>query len=208
MANLDKAEIEKLKKGELAGVAATAFCGAVVAAFVICYAVAKTQGIKALELASLIAAPILIVIGAAVAAFCNIRYGGEIEKLLKNYVREICIENAALFHPERNSLSFHITVEDTAIFLQVNGYKEKIVFNFDSFVKLSLSRKISALTAVETRLICTFCRLWERGAKYTEVCFAEREGTRRNACKTVYIIKDGAPDKKAFKHYLKNKRSA
>ena len=88
MANLEQEKISKLKKGELAGVIATAFCGAVAAAFIVCYALAKTQSIKELELASLIAAPVLIVIGAAVAAFCNLKYGGELESIIKNYVRE------------------------------------------------------------------------------------------------------------------------
>lgn len=205
MANLDKGKISKLKKGELVGTIATAFCAVVVAAFIICYAVANTQGIKGLELASLIAAPILVAVGAGVAAFCNIKFGGATEKLINDYVREVCIENAALMHPERNSLSFYLTVEDCTVCLQVNGYKDKIVFDFESFGKLSMSRKISALTAVENRISATFCKLWERGAKYSEVCFAERAGTRRKSGKTVYIIKDGSPDPKTYKNYLKNK---
>ena len=208
MANLDKEKINKLKKGELLGTVATAFCGVVAAAFIVCYAIANTQNIHAMELACLIAAPILIAIGAAVAAFCNIRFGGELERTIKNYVREICIENAALFHPERNSLSFYIGVEQTAVCLQVNGYKDKIVFDFSDFGKFTLTRKVSALTAVENRLSATFCKLWERGAKYTEVCFAEREGTRRKSGKIMYIIKNSQPDPKTHKNYLKNKRTA
>ncbi len=208
MANLDIQKINKLKKGELVGNVATAFCGVVAAAFIVCYAIANTQGIHAMELASLIAAPVLIVIGAAVAAFCSIKFGGEIEKTVNGYVREICIENAALFHPERNSLSFYIGVEQNAVCLQVNGYKDKIVFDFSDFGKFTLARKVSALTAVENRLSATFCRLWERGAKYTEVCFAEREGTRRKSGKIMYVIKNSEPDPKTYKNYLKIKRSA
>ena len=205
MAQLDKEKITKLKKGELLGTIATAFCAAVVALFIVCYAVAKTQGIYPLELASLIAAPVLIAIGAAVAAVCNIKFGGAIEKEVNSYVREVCIENAPLLHPERNSLSFYITVEASAVVLQVNGYKDRIIFDFSCFGKFSAMRKISALTAIENRLSATFCRLWERGAKYTEVCFAEREGTRRKSGKLTFIIKDGNPDTKAYKNYLKNK---
>ncbi|MDE5943691.1 MAG: hypothetical protein K2H30_05750 [Clostridia bacterium] len=202
---MDEKTVTKLKKGEAVGLVATIFCAAVIAYFIICYTVAKTQNIYSLELTALISAPVLIVIGAAVGAFCNIKYGGAIEKLINGYVRDVCIENAALFHPERNSLSFYLNVDDTAINLQVNGYKEKIAFDFSVFGKLSLSKKITALTAIENRLSATFCKLWERGAKYTEVCFAEREGTRRKSGKTVYIIKDGKPDTKAYKQYLKNK---
>lgn len=206
MAELDKGKIDKLKKGELLGTVATAFCAVVAAAFVICYSVANTQHIYAMELACLITAPVLIAAGAAVAAFCNIKFGGEIERAVKNYVREVCIENAALLHPERNSLSFYITVEERTVCLQVNGYKDKIVFDFEVFGKFTLTRKVSALTAVENRLSDTFCKLWERGATYTEVCFAEREGTRRKSGKITYIIKNSAPDSKTYKNYLKNKR--
>ena len=205
---MDGKTIGKLKKGEALGLAATIFCAVAAAYFIVCYTVARTQEIYALELTALISAPVLIVVGAAVAAFCNFKFGNAIDKIIKDYVRDVCIENAALFHPERNSLSFYINVDGTAINLQVNGYKDKIVFDFACFKKLSLTRKVFALTAIENRISATFCKLWERGAKYTEVCFAEREGTRRKSGKTVYIIKDGAPDPKVYKTYLKNKRSA
>ena len=205
MASLDGEKIKKLKKGELVGTVATVFCGAVVAAFIVLYTVANTQGFKALELACLIAAPILIACGAAVAAACNIKFGGEIERMIKNYVREVCIESAAQMHPERNSLTFYISLDEACVYLQVNGYKDKITFDFSVFGKLTLARKASALSAIEQRLSATFCKLWERGAKYTEVCFAEREGTRRKSGKTIYIIKDGSPDTKTYKNYLKNK---
>ena len=207
MADLDAKKIQKLKKGELAGTVATVFCAVVVALFIALYTVANTQNMESLELACLIAAPILIAGGAAVAAACNIKFGGEIDRMIKNYVRDVCIESAAQMHPERNSLTFYISLDDSAVYLQVNGYKDKIAFDFECFGKLSLTRKISVLTAIEDRLSATFCKLWERGAKYAEVCFAEREGTRRKSGKTVYIIKNSAPEPKTYKNYLKNKRS-
>lgn len=204
MANLN-GDIKKWKRGETAGFAATVFCGVVLVAFVICYPLSLAQGLKTLQLATLIAAPVLLVLGAGIAAFCNLRFGGALEKAIRQYVLDVFVENAGLMHPERNSLSFYVSVRENAIELTVNGYKEKIIFDFSALGKLSLMRKASVLAEIENRLCVTFCRLYERGSKYSDVGYAEREGTRRKSGKTVFIIKDGAPDKNAFKSYLKNK---
>lgn len=204
MANL-KSDIKKWMRGELVGLIATVFCGAVLAYFIICFTIARVQELKTLELVTLITAPVLMTAGAAVAAYCNLKFGGAVDKAVKNYVLDVCLENASLFHPERNSLTFYLGLQENTVELQVNGYKEKIVFDFSEMGKLSLSHKLTVLTAIENRLCITFCRLYERGASYTDVSYVERAGSRKKSEKATLIIKDGAPDKYAYKQYLKNK---
>ena len=111
MAELNYEKITKLKKGELFGTAATVFCAAVLVYFAVCFALARTMEIRALELAVLISAPVLGTAGVAAAAFCSIKYGGALDREVKRYVLETCVENAALMHPERDSLSFYISME-------------------------------------------------------------------------------------------------
>ena len=203
MTEINTEEIKKYRRGELVGNIALGFCGAVLIFFAATFGAARTNDIKSLELVSLIVSPILMAAGVAVAAFCNIKYGGAMTAAIRKYVIAVCVDNAALLHPERNSLTFNLAVEENEVTLQTNGYKEKLCFDFTTFGKLSLARKVSALTEIENRLIITFCRLYERGAKYADVCYTERAGTRRKSGKPVYIIKDGQPDTKSYKIYLK-----
>ncbi|MDE7306338.1 MAG: hypothetical protein K2N33_03010 [Clostridia bacterium] len=197
--------LKKWKRGELCGNIALYVCAAALVYFIAGFAVGRSQNIYALELATEISAPIILAAAAFTAAFCSIFYGGAIDKSVKKYVLQTFVENAELMHPERNSLSFYLSCEGSTIYLQVNGYKEKIAFDFSPLGKLSLMRKVSALSEIENRLCATFCRLYERGASYKEISYAERAGTRRKSGKTVYVIKSGEPDVKAFKQYLKNK---
>ena len=197
--------LKKWKRGELCGNIALYVCAAALVYFIVGFAVGRSQNIHALELATEISAPVILAAAAFTAAFCSLKYGGAIDRAVKKYVLETCVENAALMHPERDSLSFYLSMDDDQINLQVNGYKEKIVFDFTPLGNLSAMRKVSALTEVENRLCATFCRLYERGASYKDITYTERSGTRRKSGKTVYIIKDGEPDVKAFKQYLKNK---
>lgn len=204
MANI-KGDIKKWKRGELAGNISLAFCAAVLVYFIVCFTVSRVYDDGTLNLITLISAPPLMVLGIAVAAFCNLKFGGAIERAIRQYVLEVCVENAAAFHPERDALSFYLTITDKSAAIQINGYKEKVTFDFSALGKLSAARKVAILTEIENRLCVTFCRLYDRGAKYREVAWAERAGTRRKSGKTVYIIKDGEPDVKAYKTYLKNK---
>lgn len=200
-----KGNIKKWKAGELLGLIATAFCGIVLVYFAVGFALSRVLEIKALELCVFISAPILLAIGVAASAFCNLKFGGALDKAVKNYVLDVCVENAASFHPERKSLSFYVAMQDNVFDIQVNGYNEKIVFDFTELGRLSVMRKVNILTEIENRLCVTFCRLYDRGADYTDVGYAERAGTRKKSGKTVFIIKDGKPDVKAYKQYLKNK---
>lgn len=205
MTEINTEEIKKYRRGELAGNIALGVCGAALIFFAAAFGTARANGLKSLELAALIASPVIMALSAAAAAFCNIRYGGAMTEAIRKFVIAVCVDNAALLHPERTSLTFNIAVEGNAVTLQTNGYKEKLRFDFGVFGRLPLTRKVSALTEIENRLIITFCRLYERGARYTEVSFAERAGTRRRSGKPVYIIKEGQPDKKSYKIYLKNR---
>lgn len=127
------------------------------------------------------------------------------EKQINDYVKQTLIENAASLHPEKNSLSFYLELQFNAVYLKVNGYKEGINFDFSPLGKFTFTKKISAINAVENRLICTFCRLYERGGEYVDVSYTERAGTRKKSGKTIYVIQNGKPDNKAFKTYLKLK---
>lgn len=196
-------DIKKFRRGEAVGTAATVFCAAVLVYFIICFSVAETTDNRTLLIVTLISAPVLLVAGIAVAAFCNIKFGNAADKAIKKYVLDVFVENAALMHPEKKSLSFVIGFADGNPEIQVNGFKEKIVFDFLE-IRLSFLRKTRVLTEIETRLIKTFCRLYERGSEYSDVSFSERAGTRRKSGAATFIIKNGEPDKKAYKIYLKN----
>lgn len=199
-------DIKKWQKGELCGTVAIIFCVAVVVFFAAAFTSASILDLGTLRLVTLIISPVLLVAGICVSAYCNIKFGGASEKAIKKYILDVCVENAAIMHPERKSLSFYVVLEDSSIVITVNDYKEKIVFDFSEYGKLSFMRRAFILGEIETRLTSTFCRLYERGGNYTDVAFAEREGARRKSGRKVYIIRNGTPDKKAFKTYLKSRR--
>ncbi len=204
MAELDVEKIKKCRRGEILGNVALAVCAAALIYFAVCFPVARAKGLADLELVALITAPIILAAGAATAAFCNLKYGSALSRAIGRYVVDVLVENAAALHPEKSSLSFYLTVDERQVTLQINDYKEKIVFDFSALGKLSAARKLAVLTETENRLCATFCRLCERGASYREVTYCEREGRRKKPARTVYIIKDGVPDRKIYKNYLKN----
>lgn len=203
MAELNAEKLKRLTRGEFAGNVALAVCGAVFVLFIIGFSVGRAYGLAELSLVSLIAAPVLMIAAAAVSAYCNIKFGGETDRLIKQYILDVFVENAALMHPERNSLIFNISIDSTRAVIKVNGYNEKIAFDFSAFGKLSAMRKLAVITAIENRLCVTFCRLSERGAIYSSVSYTENADKKKS--KVVYIIENGAPDKKAMKIYRKNK---
>lgn len=204
MAQLDAARIKKLKTGELTGFIATGFCAAVLVYAIVMFSLFMT-GREELGVVLWSTAPALMALGLSIAAFCNIKFGGEIEKLIKSYILDVCVENAALMHPERNSLTFFIELGDSDVRLTVNGYKEAIVFDFSAFGKLSLTRKMAVMRILTERLCVTFCRLYERGAKYKSVEYIEKSSSLKKSGKVIHIISDGVPDKKSYKIYLKNR---
>ncbi len=205
MAQLDARRIKKLKAGEKTGIAATVFCGAVLVYFAVGFALGRTSGNTAFLTVLWATAPALLVLGIAVSAYCNLKFGNELDKIIKEFVTETFVENAALMHPEKNSLSFFIEIFESGAEISVNGYKEKIIFDFSDFGKLSAVRKMTISKAITDRLNATFCRLSERGANYKSVDYREKVGSKKKAGKLVPIIAGGVPDKKAYKYYLKNK---
>lgn len=205
MAQLNAEKINKLKRGELVGILATAFCGAVLIYFAACFSMAYYNNNQTLFTIVWATAPALMVLGVAIAAFCNLKYGRAIENIIKQYVTAVFVENAAAMHPERNSLSFFIGLENNSIVITVNGYKDRIIFDFTAFGKLSASRKAGILKIITEKLSSTFCKLYERGGNYSSVDYREKDGTRRKSGKTVPVITAGVPDKRAMKNYLKNR---
>ncbi len=204
MAELNQDKIKKLRRGERLGSAALWVCAAVLVYFIVCFTVAQTLGLSVLRLSTAIAAPILMAAAVCVAAYCNLKYGGELDRLIKAYIVDVFVENAAAMHPERNSLTFYMSLTDAKLEIKVNNYTEKIVFDFTAFGKLSPLRKLSVMSAVETRLCNTFCRLAERGAQYSSVSYTERSGKKKTK-KPVCVIENGVPDPHAMRNYLKSK---
>lgn len=205
MAELNREEITKLKRGERVGNVATAFCAAVLVYFVVGFALSRVYGYATLEVVTYATAPALMVVGIAVSAFCNFRYGGALEKLIRAYVRDVLVENAEAMHPERKSLTFYIEIKETSMEMRANAYKERVVFDFSAFGKFTAGRKLTVLNEIERRLCVTYCRLYERGAAYESVGYAEYTASKKKSGKVVYIIKDGVPEKRA---YRRAKRSA
>lgn len=203
MAQLDNQKLKKLLRGEIVGALATYFCGVIFIYFVVLFALSWARGDKQLEILMWATAPALMAIGLAVAAFCNVRYGRAIERLINKYVVQVFVENAALMHPEKDSLTFYLSLSGKTVEVTVNGYKEKIIFDFSVFKRLSAMRKLTVLKIVADRLAATFCRLYERGGTYKWVEY--RRVDKNNSGKTVKIIANGVPDKRIMKNYLKNR---
>lgn len=207
MITLDSQKIAHLRRGEIVGTVATVLCGVALAYFAICFSIATVYNMYALKISTLIAAPVLMVLFAAVAAYCNLKYAKKLEAMITDYVKDVFVENAAAMHPERNSLTYYCTVRDSSADIKVNDFKERIVFDFSAFKKLSLSKKSVVGSAISDRLCTTFCRLvTERNATYTSVsylaCSPQKGG------KEIFIIKNGQPDKKALKYYYKHRKTA
>ena len=200
MPNLNTEEIKKLKKGELWGLIALSFAGISCVAAVVFFALAIARPDDGFRIyGSILCAPLSIF--AAVAAVCNLKYGRAIDKIIKNYVRDVFIENAALMHPERDSLTYYISNDGWEFSIKANNFKERIIFDFSAFGKLSAIRKSSVTTTIIERLEWSYCRLYERGGTYKTVSYAVIKSGKQG--KTFNIIENGTPDKKAYKDYKK-----
>ena len=200
MPNLNTEEIKKLKKGELWGLIALSFAGISCVAAIVFFALAIARPDDGFRIyGSILCAPLSIF--AAVAAVCNLKYGRAIDTIIKNYVRDVFIENAALMHPERDSLTYYISNDGWEFSIKANNFKERIIFDFSAFGKLSAIRKSSVTTTIIERLEWSYCRLYERGGTYKTVSYAVIKSGKQG--KTFNIIENGTPDKKAYKDYKK-----
>jgi len=201
---IDGERLKKLLRGERIGNIAIILCAVVLVYFIVGFCVGTYCDFYALKLSTLIIAPVLAVLAVAVAAYCNVKFGGEIDGIINSYVRDVMIENAKIMHPERDSLTFYCRLFDDRAEIVVNNYKEKILFDFSAFKKLSPLRKSTVATAITTRLCVTFLKLnLQRGAKYSSVSYTARADKKNG--RRAYVINDGQPDKKALKIYYKNK---
>lgn len=203
MVTLDEKKITYIKRGKTAEIIFLAIAAAGLILFAVCYPVARAKDIRALLILSYVLPPVLIALGAAGAALCNLKYGGLADRLIRQYVIDVCLANPEALHPERDSLTFYITLDGCKFYMHANGYKENIIFDFSAFKKLSPMRRAAIATEIGNRLIITFCRLYGRGAKYKDVNYKIENGSKKS--KSVPIISGGVPDKKSYKIYLKNK---
>ena len=202
MEELNAEKIKRLKRGEAVGTAAIIVCGLITAAFVVCFTIAQVKDIYTLRMISIILLPALLLVAVGVAAFCNLKFGRQLEGIIKTHVKNVLIENAALMHPDRNALTFGIAVSDTFAEIKVNNFKETVKFDFSAFKRLSVFRKSAVTEAIAERLNITFCRLYERGVSYNSVAYFLITGNKQG--KLNYIIENGQPDKRAYKTYLKS----
>ncbi|MDE7440185.1 MAG: hypothetical protein K2N23_06740 [Clostridia bacterium] len=202
MVTLDEEKIKYVKRGETYGLLCLTVAVVGLIFFAVCYPIARVFDLRALLICSYAVSPLLIALGAAGSAACNLKYGKLADKTISQYIIDICLENPQAMHPERDSLTFYVSLDGCNFEMHANGYKEKLVFDFSSFKKLSPMRRASIATEIGNRITVTFCRLYERGAKYKDVNYTIA-GSKKS--KLVPIITNGIPDKKSFKVYLKNK---
>lgn len=203
MVALNCENIKKIKRGEIAGYAATGLCALALVYFIIAFTVAEVLDLAALRLATLIAAPAVMAVGAGASAYCNLRFNSLSERVISRYVQAVMLENAQAMHPERDRLAFRIYAEGGDFTLSVNGYRETIRFDFSAFGKISPFRRSQIISAIVGRLSSTFFKLCERGAEYSQVSYAVN--TPSSTGKTVEIISGGSPDPKIYKAYLKSR---
>ena len=201
MPNLNTEEIKKLKKGELGGVISAVFGGIACVALIVLFSIAIARSDSDLRFITVSICIPVISVCSIIIAICNHKYGQPLDRITKNYVQEVFIENAALMHPERDSITYYISNEGNRFFVKTNNFKEVITFDFSAFGKLSLTRKATITTAIVNRLGATFCRLMERGGKYKNVSYCAVKDGKQG--KTINIIENGTPDKKIYKNYLK-----
>lgn len=202
MAYLDEEKIKKLKRGETAGHIAAALCGVVLVYFISAFAAAQAFGLHILRLVTLIVSPILAAICIVIFAYCKVKYGSPVKKIISDYIRSVLAENASLLHTNRSSLTFFIDVTGSKVNLKVNAYKEKIIFDFSSLGKLSFFRKGYIVTELITRLAAMFFGLYEQGANFKSIDFSVATSDKPE---TGDIIVDGKPEKNAYEKYLKKK---
>ena len=203
MEELNAEKIKKLKRGEAVGTTATIVCCVILAAFIVCFAIAQTKDIYILRMISIILLPILLLLAIGVSAYCNLKFGRELNAIIKNHVKTVLIENAQLMHPDRNVLAFGITVKEKGAEIKVGNFKESIKFDFSAFGKLSPMKKSAVAEAIAERLNITFCRMHGRGVHYNSVSYFRANADKKNG-KVIYIIENGQPDKRAYKTYLKS----
>lgn len=200
MATLNS-DIKKLKKIEYILIGAYIVCGAAMLLFVIGYAYARAVSNKTLQTVFLTLCPILVVVGSTLAAFLTYKWSSKTAKQIKMFILQVFVENAHLMHPDKKSLTFDISIDSTTATLGVNGYKEKIVFDFSPLGKLSIKEKNLVLENIQTRLIVAFCRLSDSH----RTTYADIDYTLNN--KKIQILTNSTPTPKAYRIYTKNKNT-
>ena len=201
MAQLNEDKIKRAERGELIGNIASIFCGVVFVYFIVLFAVVWATDNGVLKTVLWSTAPALMAMGIGVAAYFNLTSGRALEREIKKYVTQVFVENAQLMHPDKDSLSFRFDTVGKTVEITVNGYKDKITFDFSTFRRFGAMRKMSVMKIISDKLSATFCRLFERGFSFKSVEYS-RYGKSN---KKIAVIANGVPDKKIMKNYLKTK---
>lgn len=202
---LNKEEILRLRKGEKLGNAAVCLSAIVLVFFIVAFPLSSVYNLDALYLSSVIACPIVLVALCGVAAYCNIKCTGKIDKMIAEYVKAAFIENAKSLHPEKSSITFYINYSDKVMTLRANNFKDSVILDFSPIGKLSPMRKLTIFSAVETRLTVTYIKLFEKTKSIESINYYENDANKhKHSGKPVYIIKDGIPDKRAYRIFMKN----
>lgn len=179
MPNLNAEEIKKLKKRELIGLIALIGCIVASVCFIVLFIIATVRGDNNLKIATLIWYPFAIAILSLIAAIYNLKFGKALERITKNYIQDVFVENATLMRPERDSLTYYISGDGERFYVKVNNFKEEIIFDFSAFGKISAVKRANIYSAIIDRLGATFCRLYERGGKYKTVTYAVKKAKSR-----------------------------
>lgn len=203
MVNLDGQKIAKIKRGEIIQLISLCVSAAGVIFFIVTYVLARVQNSDALKIVSFAVSPALIAVGSLIAAVFNLKYGRLSEKLIRQYILDICLEHPEAMHPEKDSLTFYITEENRVFTMTANGFRDGLKFDFSAYKWLFAIHKSAIFNEIGTRLTVSFCRLFERGAKYKDVAYTVK--LKSKSKKPVPIISNGIPDRKSFKIYIKNK---
>lgn len=202
MVTLDEVKTAKVKRGKIAETVFLAAACAGLIFFAAAYPVTRAKNLHNFTVAVCILSAVLVGAGAAGAAACDLKYGRLSDRIIRHYIIGVCLEKPELLHPERDSLTFTICSEGLTFTLGANGYKEKLIFDFSPFKRLSPMKKSAIADEIGLRLIVTFCTLYGRGGQYKDVAY-RYEGAKKG--KGVPVIVGGTPDKKSYKLYLKNR---
>lgn len=205
MAELNVEKLKFLRKREAVSTAFIVCAAVILVSAITCYSVAGALSVNILKTVSLAAGVPLLTLSVAFAAFFNLKYSPQAEKIIGEFIVDVIAENVQTLHVEKESLTYLISIDVDKIFVNVNNFKESLNFDFSPLKKLSAGKKLFAVAYLENTLCSFFCRLVAKGNAFKEVSFVEKNNARQKTGKPFYIVKDGLIERKALKRHLKSR---